>query len=39
MNEFGIIEEQKTFEGFIESKRLLDRSQYFKMMEGKKNVN
>ena len=35
-NEFGIIEEQKTFEGFIDSKRLLDRSQYFKMIEGKK---
>ena len=26
-----------TFEGFNDSKRVLDRSQYFDMLEGKKN--
>ena len=36
INEFGIIEELKTFERFIDSKRLLDRSQSLKMIEGKK---
>ena len=34
--ECGIIEEHKTFEGFTDSRRLLDRSQYFKKIEGKK---
>ena len=29
INEFGIIEEHKTFQGFNYSKRLLDHSQYF----------
>ena len=33
---YGIIKEHKTFKGFNDSKRLLDRSQYFKMKEGKK---
>ena len=33
---YGIIQEHKTFKGFNDSKRLLDRSQYFKMIEGKK---
>ena len=33
---YGIIKEHKTFKGFNDSKRLLDRSQYFKMIEGKK---
>ena len=32
----GIIQEHKTFKGFNDSKRSLDRSQYFKMIEGKK---
>ena len=34
--EFGIIEQHLTFDGFNDSKRLLDRSQYFNMLEGKK---
>ena len=33
---YGIIQEHKTFKGFNDSKRLLDRSQYFKMIEGGK---
>ena len=36
IDEYGIIKEHKTFKGFIDSKRLLDRSQYFKMKEGEK---
>ena len=36
INEFGIVQEHKTFKGFNNSKRRLDRSQYFKMIEGKK---
>ena len=36
IDDYGIIQEQKTFKGFNDSKRLLDRSQYFKMKEGKK---
>ena len=36
INEFGIIKEHKTFKGFNDSKRLLDRSQYIKMKEGEK---
>ena len=32
----GIIQEHKTFKRFNDSKRLLDRPQYFKMIEGKK---
>ena len=28
-----------TFEGFNDSKRLLDRSQYFNMLEGKKGIS
>ena len=35
-NEFGILQEHKTFKGFNHIKRLLDRSQNFKMIEGKK---
>ena len=35
-NEIGIIEEDKTFKGFNDSKRLLDRSQYCTMIESKK---
>ena len=36
IDECGIIKEHKTFKGFIDSKRLLDRFQYFKMKEGEK---
>ena len=36
IDDYGIIKEQKTFKGFNDSKQLLDRSQYFKMIEGKK---
>ena len=36
IDDYGIIKEHKTFKGFNDSKRLLDRSQYFKMKEGKK---
>ena len=35
-NEFGFIKEQKTSNGFNDSKRLLDRSQFFKMLGDKK---
>ena len=33
---YGIIQEHKTFKRFNDSKRFLDRSQYFKMIEGEK---
>ena len=36
IDDYGIIKEHKTFKGFNDSKRLLDRSQYFNMKEGKK---
>ena len=36
IDEYGIIKEHKTFKGFNDSKRLLDRSQYFIMKEGEK---
>ena len=36
IDDYGFIQEHKTFKGFNDSKRLLDRSQYFKMIEGKK---
>ena len=36
INELGIIEQYMTFKGFYDSKRLLDRSQYFDMLDGKK---
>ena len=36
IDDYGIIKEYKTFKGFNDSKRLLDRSQYFKMIEGEK---
>ena len=36
IDDYGIIQEQKTFKGLNDSKRLLDRSQNFKMIEGKK---
>ena len=37
INDFGITQQRMTFEGFIDSKRILDRSQYFDMLDGKKN--
>ena len=36
INEFRIVQERETFKGFIDSKRVSDRSQYFKMIESKK---
>ena len=36
IDDYGIIQEHKTFKGFNDSERLSDRSQYFKMIEGKK---
>ena len=36
INELGIIQQHMTFKGLNDSKRLLDRSQYFNMLEGKK---
>ena len=36
MDDYGIIQEHKTFKGLNDSRRLLDRSQYFKMIECKK---
>ena len=35
IDKFGIVQEHKTVKGFNDSKRLLDRSQYFKLIEGK----
>ena len=34
LDNYGIIQEHKTFKGFNDSKQLLDRSQNFKMIEG-----
>ena len=34
-NELGIIEQHMTLKGFSDSKRLLNRSQYFDILEGK----
>ena len=36
INELGVIEQYMTFKGFNDSKRLLDRYQYFNMLKGKK---
>ena len=36
INQFGVIQQQMIFKGFIDSRKLLDRSQYFDMLEGKK---
>ena len=38
INEYGFIQGNKTFKGFNDSKRLLDCSQYFKMIKGTKNI-
>ena len=35
IDELGIVQEDKTCKGFNDSKRLLNRSQYFKKIEGK----
>ena len=35
IDEFDIIEEQKTFKRFNDSKRLIDRSQYFNTIDDK----
>ena len=39
IDDYGIIQEHKTFKGFNGSKRLLNRSQYFNMKKGKKNIS
>ena len=36
IDDCGIIKEHKTFKGFNDREKLIDRSQYFKMKEGKK---
>ena len=36
IDDYGIIQQHMTFKGFNDSKRLLDRSQYFDLWEGKK---
>ena len=36
IDDYGIIQQHMTFKAFIDSKRLLDRSQYFDMLKGKK---
>ena len=36
VDSYGIIQEHKTFKGFNDSKRFLDRSQSFKIIEGEK---
>ena len=38
IDNYGIIQEHKTFKEFNDSYRILDRSQYFKMIEGKKSI-
>ena len=39
MDIYGIIQEHRTFKGFNDNKRLVDRSQYFNMIEGKKYLH
>ena len=36
IDDYGILQEHKTFKGYIDRERLLDRPQYFKMIEGEK---
>ena len=36
IDDYGIIQQHMTFKGFIDSKRFLDRSQYFDMLDDKK---
>ena len=38
IDECGSIQEHKTFKGFSESKRVVDRSQYFRMLVGVKVI-
>ena len=38
IDKFGMLQEHKTFKGFNNSKRLLDRSQNFEMIEGKRKI-
>ena len=38
IDDHGIIQQHMTFKGFNDSKRLLDRSQYFDMLKGKKTT-
>ena len=38
IDDYGITEKYKTNKEFNNSKRLLDRSQYFKMIQGKKSI-
>ena len=35
IDKYGIVQEHRTFKGFNDSKRLLDRFRYFKKIEGK----
>ena len=35
---YGVIKEHKTFKDLKDSEGLLDRSQYFKMIEGEKSI-
>ena len=39
IDKFGVLQEHATFKGFNDSKRLRDRSQYYKMIEGKKYMH
>ena len=39
IDDYGTIQEHKTFKGFNDRERLLDRSQYFKKIEGTKNIS
>ena len=36
INEYGLVEEHKTFKGFSDIERLLDSKKYFDMQQGKK---
>ena len=38
-DKIGVVKEHKTFKSFNDSKTLLDRSQYFKMIEGVKYLH
>ena len=38
IKEYGVVEEKKTFKGFGDVNRLLDRKKYFEVQEGKKIV-
>ena len=38
IDNFGIVQEHKTFKGLNDSKRLLDRSEYFERIKGKKSI-